>query len=49
MLTLNFRENLESEIKLPGKKLDNVLDLLKMIYPNYPKNIDGSSLLYLYS
>ena len=39
--TLNFKENLENEVCLPGKKLDDILELLKMIYPNFSKTIDG--------
>jgi hypothetical protein len=41
MLTSNFKENIQSEIKLPGKRLEDIIELLKMIYPNFIKKLDG--------
>ncbi len=40
MLTLDCKEKNESLIRLPGKKLEDILELLKIIYPNCMKEID---------
>jgi len=41
MLSLQFRESLENEIKLPDKKLDDILELLKYLYPNFSRDFNG--------
>ena len=41
MLSLNFKESLEQEIRLPNKRLEDILELLKYIYPNFGKEFDG--------
>jgi hypothetical protein len=32
----------KKEIELPGKKLEDIVELLKAIYPNFPKTFEGS-------
>lgn len=46
MFTLGFKENQTGELLLPGKRYDDILELLKTIYPNFSKNIDGNSFKY---
>ncbi|RNA00034.1 BTB and MATH domain-containing 38-like [Brachionus plicatilis] len=42
MLTSNLKESQENLIQLPDKKLDDILTLLKMLYPDYPKDMEDS-------
>jgi len=44
MLTLDCKEKNENLIRLPGKKLDDILELLKIIYPNCMKELDETKL-----
>lgn len=47
MLTSNLKESQENLIYLPDKKLDDILILLKMVYPNYPKDIEENQVQIL--
>lgn len=47
MLTSNLKESCENVIYLPDKKLDNIVTLLKMLYPNYPKDIEDQNVQML--
>ena len=42
-----FRESTSKEIALPEKKYDQILELLKCIYPNILKPIDNNNAIYL--
>ena len=41
MLTANFREKTAEVITLPGKKSADVVQLLQIIYPTFPDNVNG--------
>ncbi len=41
MFTSNFKENLIGEVQLPDKKLEDIIELLNIIYPNKMKEFDG--------
>jgi hypothetical protein len=41
MFSYNFKENEKNEVHLPDKKYDDILQLLKYLYPNFNKEIDG--------
>lgn len=47
MLTSNLKESYENLIFLPKKKLDDMIILLKMLYPNYPKDIEDHNVQML--
>jgi len=46
MLCLKFKESLENEIRLPNKKLDDILELLRYLYPNFSRDFDGKTLKF---
>ena len=41
MFLASFKENATNEATLVGKKFDEIIELLKLIYPNYEKNLTG--------
>jgi hypothetical protein len=42
MINSSFKaESITNEIELTGKALEDILDLLEAIYPNFPKAYDG--------
>lgn len=41
----NFREGTSLEISLPGKRKENIKELLRNMYP-FPTNMTGSSYFY---
>jgi len=48
MFTLDFKEKTENLVNLPNKRATDILELLKLIYPNYDFDLDdveGTSFL----
>lgn len=41
MFTSEFKENINGEATLHEKKFEDIIELLKLIYPNYEKTING--------
>jgi hypothetical protein len=48
MASSHFKEDAKNEIELPGKKLEDILDLLETIYPNFSRILDGKLLKSFY-
>lgn len=46
MFTLDFKEKKNGEVILPEKKLDDILELLNIIYPNKSKEINGNMICH---
>ena len=42
MFTSDFKEKLFSEINLPNKKFDDIIEMLNTIYPHKTHEIDGN-------
>jgi hypothetical protein len=40
MFTLDFKEKTENLVNLPDKRAIDILELLKLIYPNYDYDLD---------
>ena len=49
MFTAEFREKASKEVELPGKKANEIQEMLLMIYPTSSKQIDRSNFLFLLS
>lgn len=41
MFTIECKEKNEQIVKLPGKLYEDIIELLKLIYPNFTNEIDG--------
>lgn len=41
MFIIDCKEKNENIVHLPTKKYQDIIELLKIIYPNYMKEIDG--------
>lgn len=42
MFTSDFKEKKNGEAILQGKKFEDVIELLELIYPNYERKINGN-------
>ena len=43
---MDCKERNEQIVRLPGKHYDDIVELLKLIYPNFMKEIDGKSYFF---